>query len=96
MFACESYYEFMKTEQPEPVPLVPGEDYYVEDGLFIMTAAYHKKRGSCCGNRCKWCPFKPRYELGTTQLATDQRLLPKGETTGYSDSDENPPGGAEL
>ncbi len=53
-----------------PESLVEGEDYYLEDGLLVMTAAYHKKRGSCCGNKCRWCPFEPAYELGATEIAS--------------------------
>jgi hypothetical protein len=41
----------------KPQPLEP-EDYYVEDGLMVFTAAYHLKRGSCCGNNCRHCPYK--------------------------------------
>jgi Family of unknown function (DUF5522) len=33
------------------------EDYYFEDGNVVFTAAYHLKRGTCCGNRCRHCPF---------------------------------------
>ncbi|MFT4875876.1 MAG: hypothetical protein ACI8S2_000606, partial [Bacteroidia bacterium] len=34
------------------------EDYYMNgDGLLVFTAAYHLKRGKCCGNKCKHCPF---------------------------------------
>ena len=34
------------------------EDYYInEDGLLVFTEAYHLKRGKCCGNKCKHCPF---------------------------------------
>jgi hypothetical protein len=56
----------------QPEILVEGEDYYLEDGLLVMTAAYHKKRGSCCGNKCRWCPFEPRHEGGVTKLGTVQ------------------------
>jgi len=39
-------------------PLQKGEDYYInEDGLFVFTAKYHLKRGYCCGNGCKHCPY---------------------------------------
>lgn len=35
-----------------------NEDYYLsDDGKIIFTAAYHLKRGYCCGNNCKHCPF---------------------------------------
>ena len=65
----------MKTTQNEPSALVPGEDYYMEDGLLVMTAAYHKKRGSCCGSGCRWCPFEPKHEQGATTLAADESIL---------------------
>lgn len=33
-------------------------DYYFnEDGLMVFTAAYHLKRGKCCKNKCKHCPW---------------------------------------
>ena len=39
-------------------PLKEGVDYYVDEyGRFVFTAAYHLKRGSCCGNGCKHCPY---------------------------------------
>ena len=31
--------------------------YYFENGLMVFTEAYHLKRGHCCGNRCRHCPF---------------------------------------
>lgn len=34
-------------------------DYYFnEDGLMVFTEAYHRKRGYCCKNGCKHCPWK--------------------------------------
>jgi hypothetical protein len=37
----------------------PSEDYYFDErGLMVMTEVYHKKRGYCCGNACKHCPYK--------------------------------------
>lgn len=38
--------------------LVQGEDYYInEQGNWVITAAYHLKRGYCCNNGCKHCPY---------------------------------------
>jgi len=35
-----------------------GGDYYInKDGLFVFTKEYHLKRGYCCGNGCRHCPF---------------------------------------
>lgn len=51
--------------------LILGEDYYMEDGLMVMTAAYHKKRGHCCGSGCRWCPYEPRHQEGATLTTTD-------------------------
>ncbi|WP_187696382.1 DUF5522 domain-containing protein [Xanthovirga aplysinae] len=34
------------------------EDYYFnEEGLMVFTAKYHLKRGYCCKNGCKHCPY---------------------------------------
>lgn len=36
--------------------LQPG-DYYEEDGLLVLTDQYLLRRGSCCGSRCRHCPY---------------------------------------
>lgn len=45
-------------------------DAHVEGGLLVYTAAYHLKRGSCCGSGCRHCPYEPRHVQGTTVVAT--------------------------
>ncbi|MCZ2102166.1 MAG: DUF5522 domain-containing protein [Chitinophagales bacterium] len=38
--------------------LVGGEDYYInEQGQWVFTELYHLKRGHCCKNGCKHCPY---------------------------------------
>jgi hypothetical protein len=32
--------------------------YYIEDGLYVFTAEFLKKRGYCCGSGCRHCPYK--------------------------------------
>ena len=44
---------------PTPPALEP-EDYYLEGPLMVFTAAYHLKRGYCCGSGCRHCPFMER------------------------------------
>lgn len=44
-----------KTPAPK---FVEGEDFYFENGLMVLTAAYLKKRGYCCGNGCRHCPYE--------------------------------------
>lgn len=36
-----------------------GEAGYLDPftGLFVMTAGFHLKRGHCCHNGCRHCPF---------------------------------------
>jgi hypothetical protein len=31
--------------------------YFSEAGLMVFTEAYHLKRGYCCKNKCKHCPW---------------------------------------
>ena len=37
--------------------LKEGEDYYVEDGLMVLTARYLLRRGYCCEQGCRNCPY---------------------------------------
>jgi Family of unknown function (DUF5522)/Cysteine-rich CWC len=39
-------------------PALKEEDYYLdENGNVVFTAAYHRNRGTCCGNGCRHCPY---------------------------------------
>jgi hypothetical protein len=37
--------------------LIEGEDYYFENGLMVLTARYLLKRGYCCEQGCRHCPY---------------------------------------
>ena len=52
----------MSARDPETVPQEP--DWYFENGLLVYTAAYHLKRGSCCGSGCRHCPYEPKHVEG--------------------------------
>lgn len=60
--------ETNKKVQREKVKLLPS-DFYIENGLRVMTEDYHIKRGYCCGNGCRHCPFEPKAQRGNTTLS---------------------------
>jgi hypothetical protein len=38
--------------------LIEGEDfYYNPQGYMVLTAHYLLRRGFCCGNGCRHCPY---------------------------------------
>lgn len=39
------------------VPIVEGEDYYLENGLYVFTASFLRRRGYCCNSDCRHCPY---------------------------------------
>ena len=41
---------------PEDIRVLPGE-FYFEAGQMVFTAQYHRRRGYCCGNNCRHCPY---------------------------------------
>ena len=53
-------------EATAPNKLAP-EDYYLEGETIVFTAAYHLKRGNCCGSGCRHCPYEHRNVLGAAQ-----------------------------
>ena len=46
-----------ETGAARPLTLQDG-DFYLENGCMVFTAAYHLRRGYCCGNRCRHCPYQ--------------------------------------
>ena len=57
----------MKIEGFSQFQNLDPEDYYQSgEGYIIYTEKYHLKRGCCCKNRCKHCP----YEFSSTNTKT--------------------------
>lgn len=46
----------MKNKKDAP-PKVEKEDFYMENGFVVFKESYHLKRGYCCGNKCRHCPY---------------------------------------
>jgi hypothetical protein len=38
-------------------PPQEGLDYHFEQGLMVFRRWYHLRRGTCCGNGCRHCPY---------------------------------------
>lgn len=48
-----------KTDKlPDKNELIEGIHFYYEKEYMVFTEAYHIKRGYCCGNGCRHCPYK--------------------------------------
>lgn len=48
-----------------PLSPLPGDYYLDSRGLMVFTERYHLRRGHCCGNACRHCPFD---EAGSAQV----------------------------
>lgn len=60
------------------VEWIEGVDYYLnEEGFVTLTGHYLLKRGYCCGNGCKHCPYQ--YEAVPEQKRA--YLLEKRKST---------------
>lgn len=42
---------------PKSTHLIEEIDYYLENGNYVFKAFFHLKRGNCCKNDCRHCPF---------------------------------------
>jgi hypothetical protein len=45
-----------------------GKDYYKENGYRVLTERFLARRGWCCSNQCRHCPYSPKYVKGNTVL----------------------------
>ena len=60
--------------------LIEGEDfYYNTQGYIVLTENFHLKKGFCCGNGCKHCPYNfecvpepKRSELAASVFSTSK------------------------
>ncbi|RIH87592.1 hypothetical protein Mlute_00901 [Meiothermus luteus] len=52
-----------------------GEDYYLEGGFLVFTAAYHRKRGYCCGSGCRHCPYPKAVQAEAMRLRQEGRPI---------------------
>ena len=48
--------------------LIEYIDYYKEEDRVVFTALFHSKRGFCCGNSCRYCPYKPKHIKYSTEM----------------------------
>ncbi|MFW5832276.1 MAG: DUF5522 domain-containing protein [Prolixibacteraceae bacterium] len=48
--------------------LKEGTDFYYENSYRVMTEHYLVKRGWCCANGCRHCPYRPKAQKGNTNL----------------------------
>ena len=50
---------FQKLAEPyrSPTNILKGIDYTIEAGLYVFTKWYLARRGECCNNGCKNCPY---------------------------------------
>jgi hypothetical protein len=46
---------------------IEGVHYYLEGGRVVFTEKYHLERGSCCGNKCRHCPYTPKHIKGNKE-----------------------------
>lgn len=47
----------IEQKNEKQIKLIEGEDYYFENGLMVLTSRFLLKRGYCCGNGCRHCPY---------------------------------------
>ena len=52
-----------ETKEVKPQKFVEDVDYYFENGFMILTAHFLLKRGYCCNNGCRHCPYSEDEKL---------------------------------
>lgn len=62
--------------------------YYLENDKIIFTPEHHIKRGRCCGNGCRHCPYEPLHIKDNIQLQSIyvQEVSKESTDTGSSRS----------
>ena len=57
--------------EPAQVHADEDEDCYFEGNNMVFTAAFHLKRGFCCGSSCRHCPYGHANVAAGSKTETD-------------------------
>lgn len=57
----------------DKAPLVEGEDFYREGAALVFTARFLLRRGYCCENGCRHCPYGFGKEAREDEVAGEQK-----------------------
>jgi hypothetical protein len=64
---CHGCVAAEKRAEPWNAAAGNGEFYRLDDGRIVFTERYHLRRGYCCGNGCRHCPYdgdgRPRRDV---------------------------------
>ena len=55
---AKSAADAIEKEKPKTEKFIEEVDFYFENNLMVLTAHFLKKRGYCCDNNCRHCPYK--------------------------------------
>ena len=47
----------MPDEHTDDKKFIEGRDFFYEDGLMVLTHEFLLRRGYCCENDCRNCPY---------------------------------------
>ena len=61
--------------EPNKQPLVEGEDFYREGACVVFTARFLARRGYCCENKCRHCPYGFEKEERADEVVEKQKTL---------------------
>jgi hypothetical protein len=57
--------EIQKAEKKETSKFIEDVDYYFDNGFMVLTAYFLLKRGYCCSNGCRHCPYSKVEKLNS-------------------------------
>jgi len=52
------------TKKLESASLREDIDFYFDNGLMVLTEHFLRRRGYCCNNGCRHCPYPKETEGG--------------------------------
>ena len=63
--------EDIKTSQEGGSEQLSPSYFYIENGRYVFTEAFHIKRGYCCGNLCRHCVYDPKHVKNNKNIKKD-------------------------
>ena len=74
---------------------VEGRDYTIEQGLYIFTKEYLMRRGTCCSNGCRNCPYR-EVANSEAESTRQKQKHPAEDNFGVAQSPESSVSGTQV
>lgn len=69
--------------------MLQKDEYYMENGMFVLTEVFLRRRGYCCNRGCRHCPYISNANKIKSEMEHDSKPCPNEKNKSSSNNQRN-------